>query len=155
MEYTFSACATVPYELEKVWEVCHKPRELDFDGTNSNRTQKSTIIDVSDTEWKEKLGDGTFNIVKVSFDEEKKIMVFNTENPDHPTEITKMTLAFSECEEGTQIDVISFMESKSKLGIWVLKAANKSGKASEATKQSVADAIKKAIENSDLLPDGR
>ena len=150
MEYTFSASATVPYELEKVWKVCHKPAELDFDGTNSNRTQKSTIINVSDTEWKEKLGDGTFNIVKVSFDEEKKIMVFATENPDHPTEITKMTLAFSECEEGTQIDVISFMQSKSKLGIWVLKAANKSGKASEATKQSVADAIKKAIENSDL-----
>ena len=146
MEYTFTASTTVPYELDKVWEVCHKPRELDFDGTNSNRTQKTKIIDISDTEWKEKLGDGTFNIVKVTFDEEKKIMVFNTENPDHPTEITKMTLAFSEVEEGTQIDVISYMESKSKLGIWVLKAANKSGKASEATKQSVADAIKKAIE---------
>ena len=146
MEYTFTASTTVPYELDKVWEVCHKPRKLDFDGTNSNRTQKTKIIDISDTEWKEKLGDGTFNFIKVSFDEEKKIMVLNTENPDHPTEITKMTLTFAPCEEGTQIDVISFMQSKSKLGIWVLKAANKSGKASEATKQSVADAITKAIE---------
>ncbi|MBR0414051.1 MAG: hypothetical protein IJI67_03140 [Clostridia bacterium] len=146
MEYTFTASTTVPYELDKVWEVCHKPRDLDFDGTNSNRTQKTTIIDVSDTEWKEKLGDGTFNIIKVTFDEDKKIMVFNTENPNHPTEITKMTLIFSEAEEGTQVDVTSYMESKSKLGIWVLKAANKSGKASEETKKSVADAIKKAIE---------
>ncbi|MBR2590300.1 MAG: hypothetical protein IKE65_05190 [Clostridia bacterium] len=146
MEYTFTASTTVPYEIDKVWEVCHKPRDLDFDGTNSNRAQKTQIIDVSDTEWKEKLGDGTFNIVTVTFDEDKKIMVFNTENPNHPGEITKMTLTFSAVEEGTQVDVISYMQSKSKLGIWVLKAANKSGKASEATKQSVYDAIKKAIE---------
>ena len=146
MEYTFTASTTVPYEIDKVWEVCHKPRDLDFDGTNSNRAQKTQIIDVSDTEWKEKLGDGTFNIVTVTFDEDKKIMVFNTENPNHPGEITKMTLTFSAVEEGTQVDVISYMQSKSKLGIWVLKAANKSGKASEATKHSVYDAIKKAIE---------
>ena len=146
MEYTFTASTTVPYDLETVWAVCHKPRNLDFDGTNSNRTQKTKIIDISDTEWKETLGDGSFNIIEVSFDEEKKIMVFNTRNETHPTEITRMTLTFSACEEGTQIDVISYMESKSKIGIWVLKAANKSGKASEATKESVANAIKKAIE---------
>ena len=134
-------------ELDKVWEVCHKPRNLDFDGTNSNRSQKTVIIDVSDTEWREKLGDGSFNDVKVTFDEEKKIMVFNTENEAHPGEITRMTLTFSPAEDGgTTVDIISFAQSNSKLGIWVLKAANKSGKVSEATKQSVYDAIKKAIE---------
>lgn len=147
MDYTTTASTTVPYDIEKVWEVCHKPRDLDFDGTNSNRTQKTVIIDVSDTEWREKLGDGSFNDVKVTFDEEKKIMVFNTENEAHPGEITKMTLAFSATEDGeTAIDIISYAQSNSKLGIWVLKAANKSGKVSEATKQSVYDAIKKAIE---------
>ena len=93
------------------------------------------------------MGDGSFNDVKVTFDEEKKIMVFNTENEAHPGEITKMTLAFSATEDGeTAIDIISYAQSNSKLGIWVLKAANKSGKVSEATKQSVYDAIKKAIE---------
>lgn len=147
MDYTTTASTTVPYDIEKVWEVCHKPRDLDFDGTNSNRTQKTVIIDVSDTEWREKLGDGSFNDVKVTFDEEKKIMVFNTENESHPGEITKMTLAFSATEDGeTAVDIISYAQSNSKLGIWVLKAANKSGKVSEATKQSVYDAIKKAIE---------
>lgn len=147
MDYTTTANTTVPYDIEKVWEVCHKPKDLDFDGTNSNRTQKTVIIDVSDTEWREKLGDGSFNDVKVTFDEEKKIMVFNTENEAHPGEITKMTLAFSATEDGeTAIDIISYAQSNSKLGIWVLKAANKSGKVSEATKQSVYDAIKKAIE---------
>ena len=147
MDYTTTASTTVPYDIEKVWEVCHKPRDLDFDGTNSNRTQKTVIIDVSDTEWREKLGDGSFNDVKVTFDEEKKIMVFNTENEAHPGEITKMTLAFSATEDGeTAVDIISYAQSNSKLGIWVLKAANKSGKVSEATKQSVYDAIKKAIE---------
>ena len=145
MDYTTTASTTVPYDIEKVWEVCHKPRDLDFDGTNSNRTQKTVIIDVSDTEWREKLG--SFNDVKVTFDEEKKIMVFNTENEAHPGEITKMTLAFSATEDGeTAIDIISYAQSNSKLGIWVLKAANKSGKVSEATKQSVYDATKKAIE---------
>ena len=147
MDYTTTASTTVPYELDQVWEVCHKPRNLDFDGTNSNRAQKTVIIDVSDTEWREKLGDGSFNDVKVTFDEEKKIMVFNTENEAHPGEITRMTLTFSPAEDGgTTIDVISYAQSNSKLGIWVLKAANKSGKVSEATKQSVYDAIKKAIE---------
>ena len=147
MDYTTTASTTVPYDIEKVWEVCHKPRDLDFDGTNSNRTQKTVIVDISDTEWREKLGDGSFNDVKVTFDEEKKIMVFNTENEAHPGEITKMTLAFSATEDGeTAVDIISYAQSNSKLGIWVLKAANKSGKVSEATKQSVYDAIKKAIE---------
>ncbi len=147
MDYTTTASTTVPYDIDKVWEVCHKPRDLDFDGTNSNRTQKTVIIDISDTEWREKLGDGSFNDVKVTFDEEKKIMVFNTENEAHPGEITKMTLAFSATEDGeTAVDIISYAQSNSKLGIWVLKAANKSGKVSEATKQSVYDAIKKAIE---------
>lgn len=147
MDYTTTASTTVPYDIEKVWEVCHKPRELDFDGTNSNRTQKTVIVDISDTEWREKLGDGSFNDVKVTFDEEKKVMVFNTENEAHPGEITKMTLAFSATEDGeTAVDIISYAQSNSKLGIWVLKAANRSGKVSEATKQSVYDAIKKAIE---------
>ena len=147
MDYTTTASTTVPYELDKVWEVCHKPRELDFDGTDSNRAQKTVIVDISDTEWREKLGDGSFNDVKVTFDEEKKIMVFNTENEAHPGEITRMTLTFSPAEDGgTTVDIISFAQSNSKLGIWVLKAANKSGKVSEATKQSVYDAIKKAIE---------
>lgn len=147
MDYTSTASTVVPYDIDRVWEVCHKPRKLDFDGTNSNRTQKTQIIEISDTEWREKLGDGSFNDVKVTFDEEKKIMVFNTENEAHPGEITKMTLAFSSTEDGeTAIDIISYAQSNSKLGIWVLKAANKSGKVSEATRQSVYDAIKKAIE---------
>lgn len=147
MDYTSTASTVVPYDIDRVWEVCHKPRKLDFDGTNSNRTQKTQIIEISDTEWREKLGDGSFNDVKVTFDEEKKIMVFNTENEAHPGEITKMTLAFSSTEDDeTAIDIISYAQSNSKLGIWVLKAANKSGKVSEATRQSVYDAIKKAIE---------
>lgn len=146
MEHKIVTAVSVPYSIEKVWEVLQKPQLLDFDGTDSNRTKKTKIITVSDTQWKEKLADGSFSEVNAELDAENKTLKISTENPTHPGEKNYMTLILSEDGENTKIDIESAVETTSKLALMMLKMANKSGKMTEVTNQSVSGAVKKAIE---------
>lgn len=147
MEYKTNSSVNVPYGIDEVWAVFQNPRGLDFDGENMNRTQKTVVEEISPTEWREQLGDGTWSEVKATLDEATKTLTIASQNPNHPGEINSMILSLSEDGEETKIDVETVLETNSKLAIWMIKAVNKSGKMEETTNASVAGAVKRAIEN--------